>query len=257
MESETASFHLIKTQEGITPLQGEMSNVRKTIILLLMPLAACAQQSLKIDRGVTFQLTGDTFLLDSLVMDDGSVLLLDGGYTTCLIRAGYFAAGKDVEIIGIGRDGKRGRDGADAANRSLDLPGKDGTSGAPGLKLTLNFSSLALQSKLEIRLTGGRGGDGGHGGSIYQHAATSAAERPTVGPGGSGGDGGNGGDLIIGCPSDLEKTVRDKIVTNAQGGAGGKSGTPPELKTPAWYYQDERNGVPGHEGKVTVVYLKR
>ncbi len=234
-----------------------MNKLYKTIFLLWLASVANAQPSLKIERGVRFQLTGDTFLLDSLVMEDNAVLLLDTRHKSCLIRANFFSAGAQDSIIGVGRDGKRGSDGAEASMRSLDLPGKDGTSGTPGIHLTLNFSNVALQSTLEIRLYGGRGGDGGRGGSIYQHAATSAAERPNIGPGGSGGDGGNGGDVIISCPSDLEEIIKDKIIIHAQGGIAGKSGTPQELKTPAWYYQYERNGVQGRQGKVKMLYLKR
>lgn len=234
-----------------------MSKSLTIVFFLSLVWVTNAQPSLKIEKGVRFQLTGDTFLLDSLVMSDSSVLLLDTRHASCVIRANYFLSGRDVRIIGIGRDGKRGSDGAEAAMRSLDLPGKPGTSGTPGINLTLNFSDLALQGSLEIILYRGRGGDGGRGGSVYQHAATSAAERPNVGLGGNGGDGGNGGNVIFGCPSDLENRVRDKVVINAQGGIGGKSGTPPELKTPAWYFQSERNGVNGREGKLTVLNLKR
>jgi hypothetical protein len=229
----------------------------RVICALLLASAVSAQPSLKIEKGVRFQLTGDTFLLDSLLMGDSSVLLLDVRHIACLIRANYFSAGNGVIIIGIGHDGKRGNDGADASARALDLPGKDGTSGTPGMNLTLNFSNLDLQGLLVIELYGGRGGDGGRGGSIYQYAATNAAERPNQGRGGSGGDGGNGGNLIFSCPSDLENIVKDKIVINAQGGLGGKSGTPPELRTPAWYYEYERNGVDGRKGKVELLHLKR
>jgi hypothetical protein len=232
----------------------EMASV---ICCLLLASAVNAQPSLRIEKGVRFQLTGDTFLLDSLVMEDSAVLLMDTRYKSCLIRANFFSVGNQDIIIGIGRDGKRGSDGADASIRALDLPGKDGTSGTPGVHLTLNLSKVALQALLAINLYGGRGGDGGQGGSIVQHAATSVAERPNQGHGGSGGDGGNGGDVIISCPAELEKIINDKIIVNVQGGPGGKSGTPPELKTPAWYYQNERNGVAGREGKVTVLYLKR
>jgi hypothetical protein len=256
VESKAASLYHHEIKKGVET-QTDMNKLFKTIFLLLLASVANAQPSLKIEKGVRFQLTGDTFLLDSLVMEDSAVLLLDTRHKSCLIRANFFSVGTQDSIIGIGRDGKRGNDGVEAAMRSLDLPGKDGRSGTPGIHLTLNFSNLVLQNTLEIILYGGRGGDGGRGGLIYQHAATSAAERPNIGPGGNGGDGGSGGDVILSCPSDLEETVKDKIVIHAQGGIAGKSGTPLELKTPAWYYQYERNGVKGRKGKVTLLFLKR
>ena len=72
-----------------------------------------------------------------------------------------------------------------------------------------------------------------------------------------GGDGGNGGSVIISCPLDMEEIVSDKIIINAQGGTGGSSGTPPELKAPAWFYAYEKKGAAGLSGKVKMLYLKR
>ena len=249
----------MKRQIFFVPLLDKSWNlgITKTIFCLTLAAAVNAQSSLKIEKGVQFQLTGDTFLLDSLVMEDSAALLLDVRYKSSLVRANYFSAGSGVSIIGIGRDGAPGSDGVDASMRGTNLAGKDGTSGSPGINLTLYFFNLSLQSQLEIDLYGGAGGDAGRGGSMTYHAATTSAERPNQAVGGNGGDGGNGGTVIISCPSDLEKIVTDKIVINAQGGKGGKSGTPPELKTPAWYYQYERNGAAGRKGKVKFIYLKR
>lgn len=229
----------------------------RTIFFLLLASVAHAQPSLKVERGVWFQLTGDTFLLDSLVMQDSSVLLLDTRHKSCLIRANYFSIGKNVKIKGNGRDGGDGRDGGEGIQEALDVPGKDGNRGTPGINLTMNFSNLELQDVLEISLYGGRGGKGGVGGNIIKRAPKNLSETPNQGHGGNGGEGGNGGDMIISCPYDLEKIMKDKIVIDSHGGSGGNSGTPPELKIPKWYFANERNGLSGSDGKLKVLYLKR
>src|SRR5882672_9507145 len=128
-----------------------MIRLVKTLCCLLLGSALTAQPSLKVEKGVVFQLTGDTFLLDSLVMRDSSILLLDMRHNSCLIRTNYFSAGNGVLIVGVGHDGKRGSDGTGG----IDLAGRDGTYGSPGINLTLNFSNLSLQGQLEIDLYGG------------------------------------------------------------------------------------------------------
>lgn len=230
----------------------------RTIFFLLLTSVVHAQQpSLKVKRGVWFQLKGDTFLLDSLIMEDSSMLLLDTRYKSCFIRIKYFSIGNNVKIIGNGRDGDNGRDGGEGSLEALDVPGKDGNHGTHGINLTLNFSNLELQSALEIYLYGGRGGKGGTGGNIIKRAPKNLSETPNQGHGGNGGDGGNGGEVIVSCPSDLEKIIKDKIAIDSSGGIGGSSGTPLELRIPKWYFANERNGQPGNEGKIKLLYLKR
>src|SRR5260370_41807725 len=149
----------------------------RIIFFLLLTSVVHAQPSLKVKRGVRFQLKGDTFLLDSLIMEDSSMLLLDTRYKSCFIRIKYFSIGNNVKIIGNGGDGDNGRDGGGGSLEALEVPGKDGNHGTHGINLTLNCSNMELQSAMESYLYGGRGGRGGRGGNIIKRSTKKISEK--------------------------------------------------------------------------------
>ncbi len=222
------------------------------------------QPSLRIEKGMNFQLTSEQLLLDSLVMQDSSVLLLDNRYSTNIIRVNFLSIGKYCMLIGSGKDGENGTDGKNGFDRSPGLDGKKGEIGFSAVNLVLSFSKLSLRDNFIINLSGGNGGVGGVGGIIepshetnvsWEGKSTKSSPYEMRGANASGGDGGDGGDITIYYPIELNAAVKEKIKINTDAGIGGKPGIPTDLQSPN-PYPKEAKGISGANGTLNIIILK-
>jgi len=218
--------------------------------------------SLKIDHGAVFQLTGKSFSLDTLIMGDSSILLLDGRYSTTLLRANFVSVGNGCVMSGHGKDGENGAPGADGSS-SLYAAGKDGHTGFSGVNLFFNFSDILFKDSLQVLLIGGRGGDGGPGGAVTSSLSGISAPgrdgRAQVGSPGHGGDGGDGGNITVSFPAEYKEIVQGLFKINNMGGPGGNPAT---FTVPINYRSLDSNPPPragkqGAAGKIKYVTLRR
>ncbi len=199
------------------------------VYLLFAGHLVLAQPSLKIDRGVVFQLTGDSFSVDSLIMADSSVLLLDDGHANNLIHANYVSIGNHCVLRGDGKNGENGPPGADGSS-SAYANGKDGRGGFSAVNLFLNLTQLETKDLFRIVLIGGKGGNGGMGGAVTSSLSgisspnASRLNAPAQGSPGNGGDGGRGGNVTLSFPESLDAVVKERIKIINVGGEGGDPG---------------------------------
>ena len=240
-------------------------NSMKLILLVLFAsVNLYGQPSLRIEKGVNFQMTSEQLILDSLVMQDSSTLLLDNRYLTNIIRVNFLSIGKYCMLIGSVKDGENGTAGKNGFERSPGLDGGKGKTGLSAVNLVFSFSKLSLPDNFIIKLSGGKGGDGGVGGIIEpSHDTNVSWESQSVrsspyemrGTNASGGDGGDGGDITIYYPIELDASVTEKIRINTDGGIGGKPGIPTDLQNPN-PYPKEVKGTPGAKGALNIIILK-
>ncbi|HQQ98832.1 MAG TPA: hypothetical protein PLX35_16285 [Cyclobacteriaceae bacterium] len=240
--------------------------------MLLCTSSVCAQQTLRVNPGEIFQLTGKTFLLDSLILGDSSQLLLDDHFDLTLIRCDYVSLGKGCAIMGIGKPGGQGLVGINSNSRAYS-DGRPGTSGFAGISLIFNLRYLHMDGDFIINLTGGEGGEGGAGGTI---ARTPTATNPAVGTTtrystgvipqpnstrdnsfgepGAGGAGGRGGNLTLSFPSEYSTLIKEHFIIINQGGNGGNAAI---VDMPVEGQQSGRPGARGRKGKVQMIPQRR
>jgi hypothetical protein len=244
----------------------------RLIFMLMFCQSVFAQQTLRVNRGEIFQLTGRNFSLDSLILADSSQLLLDDHFDLTLIRSDYVSIGKGCAIIGIGKPGAQGLSGANSTSASYS-DGRPGAAGFAGISLILNVRYLHLDGDFIINLTGGQGGDGGVGGAI---ARTQRAQNPAVGTTsryttgvipqpastrdnsygapGAGGAGGRGGNLTFSFPGEYAALIKDHFIILNPGGNGG---LPAIMDVPVDEQQTGRPGAKGRKGKVVMIPQRR
>jgi hypothetical protein len=216
--------------------------IRFIVVLLFAPVAAFSQ--IRIDKLVipakeTYALTGtDIIVVDTLIMNDSSTILLNTAKRDNFIHAKSLVARKGARIMGVGSKGERGKDGSKGL--TIDGPCIDGTPGHGGTggshgdngnNLFLYLNQLTVTGSLTIDLRGSDGGDGGNGG---QGGGGSLGTRVCVGGtggpggnGGTGGNGGNGGALTISCKEcidSLRAMLGHRLLVKNYAGFGGLGG---------------------------------
>jgi hypothetical protein len=178
------------------------------------------QPSLTLEKNIVFKLSGDLFEMDSLVMRDSSVLILDNKHLTTTIRADHIFVGKGCIIYGAGENGWNMYSRIDPNNCG---------NGFSATNFIINFSKLEISDFIELQLFGGNGGQGVKWG---QGAC----------------DGGNGGNVTLSYPSELDGLVREKIVIKNWGGAAGLG------QVDVGY---QRKGVAGAPGLTRYITIKK
>jgi hypothetical protein len=215
--------------------------IRFIVVLVLAPLATFAQirmSKLVVPEKQTYKIQGtDIIVVDTLIMNDSSVIELNRSKKDNFIHAKHLIAKKGARIMGVGEKGQKGKDG----NKGISMdgpcidgtPGHNGTGGShgdSGMNLFLYFNQLTITGSLTIDLRGSDGGDGGNGGNGGGGSmGTRVCVGGTGGPGGSGGTGGNGGNggtLTISCKDciDLRALLGEQLLVRNYAGFGGVGG---------------------------------
>jgi hypothetical protein len=215
-----------------------------SIVMACLALArsVSAQGNVLVQTRQEYKLDRDTLVVDELVLDDSSRILLTKQVS--VIRAKRILIGSGCAIIGQGEkgaDGKNGRSFAEASGvcrAGLNgEPGKVGTKGRAGKYLVLETAELQIKSTLNIELAGGNGGDGGKGGNGSAGSWTTIHCEANGGSGGNGGNGGNGGSggnifLIVTNQNVLELAGKINLINRGgyrglgvEGGRAGQHGT--------------------------------
>lgn len=195
-------------------------------------------EKLVISTGQTFELNeSDILVVDTLVMEDSSKIILNRDKADNFIHAKVIDVGNNCTIIGNGRngvDGEKGLGGYTAIGPCKDgIAGRKGTAGTSatsGINLYFYFDQLHIRGRLTFELSGGNGGDGGRGGN--GGGGSPGTRLCAGGDGGAGGDGsrggngGNGGTLTFTTKgsAELRSLLGNKIQVRNYGGNGGLGG---------------------------------
>jgi hypothetical protein len=208
---------------------------------LFVSLGAHAQRTLAklvLQKNEIFSFdTINELRVDTLILQDSSIIYLNKLKPKNFIRANYIQVGKGCVINGQGIAGRKGRLGV--AGTSPVMPcqnggrggnGYDGTHGSAGTHFYLYFNHCEFNGTLIVRLEGGNGGDGGNGGTGGNASSgTVHCSGGNGGDGGNGGNGGNGGDggsftiICEHCPN-VRAFIGNEIRVKNQGGYYGREG---------------------------------
>ncbi|AYB32058.1 hypothetical protein [Chryseolinea soli] len=241
------------------------------ITLLFVPTLSNAQiriPSLEIPRNTSYEIPGDTLLVDHLIMHDSSKLILNKTCNASFIKAKKITAGVSCSIVGNGNNGTNGKNGKDSdhpygpcKSGVTGEQGKSGTNGTSGKNLTLEVDYLELNHLILINLNGGNGGYGGNGGngsSGNKGTAHCLSNGGDGGNGGNGGDGGSGGSLALSCTNcgyNFSLSEKVKLVNHGgyrgfegEGGMGGIKGNGSSEKV-SRHGNKGKNGLAGKNGK--------
>ncbi len=174
--------------------------------------------------------------LDTLILEDNSMLVVPAGTVSLQLSASEVQIGRGVKIQAQGMPGKDGAPGTGYSTPAQDCEsGKDGGTGASGepgqrgVDLSLRFNFIKLGS-LVIDTSGGAGGNGGDGGNGQNAGEFDYCTAPEGGDGGAGGNGADGGDggqvrLFYTTASDLDQaSIRKSITIISKGGEAGAAG---------------------------------
>jgi hypothetical protein len=236
-----------------------------TLFLIAFASVCLAQvrvSKLEIGKNEEYTLShSDILVADTLIMMDSSRLNLNKLKYENYIRAQVVIIGNHCVIDGKGIDGRDGRNG-----RPGDTPfgpckdgengrdGSNGLDGGPGIDLYLYFSSIQINGKLIINLSGGNGGKGGNGGN--GGGGSPGTVHCLGGDGGDGGNGANGGSGGIGgtlniscktCPN-IRTLFGKKIIFMNGGGNFGFAGIPGYGGSPG-LGPSRKNGKTGERGE--------
>jgi hypothetical protein len=206
------------------------------------PAAATANR-LVLKQGEIYQLKGNQFFLDTLILLDGATLRLDKKFNTTTLRVSFLSYGDKCTIEGRGLNGEDGADlitenttmartnmtttttliGKGIDPRTNTMPdmtpqGKSGQTGTSGVNLRLYCKEIRAASALSIHLGGGDGGMGG----LYNASQQSTIIKTGRARGGSGGD---GGDVVISYPETLRDRISSFFNVVNQGGYAGNNPT--------------------------------
>jgi hypothetical protein len=214
----------------------------------------------------------DILVVDTLVMEDSSRIVLNKLKKENYIRTKVIIIGNHCTIDGSGVHGSAGRPArivnttVGPCQKGVDgKPGGRGLDGSAAVSLFLYVENISIKGRLYINLTGGNGGQGGRGGDGgYGGQGTLYCAGGDGGNGGIGGRGGNGGDGGIiwvdcqQCPLDYSSIGKTLIINcrggyNGIGGIGGAAGNPglsPSRSKglPGKVGEDGPNGTVGKNG---------
>jgi hypothetical protein len=248
-----------------------MSRVVFTTLSFCFFVSICAAQirlnKLVLEAKEKYQIIGsDIMVVDTLVMNDSSSIILNPSKLDNFIHAKIASFGKGCAIYGHGINGAVGKHGENGAAQSSPCRngafGKNAFSGERGkdaTNLSLYLNVMKINGSLIVNLNGGDGGKGGIGGRGGDGGSgtrvCAGGDGGSGGNGADGGDGGNGGAFSISCkqcPS-LHLIMGDKLIVKnyggfggvgGDGGVGGQAGLGP--------LRDGKNGQRGTEGKHAV-----
>jgi len=243
-----------------------MSRVVFTLSFCLFVSTCSAQirlSKLVIEAKEKYQILGsDIIVVDTLVMNDSSSIILNSSKVDNFIHAKIASFGYGCSIYGHGINGASGKQGENGATQSAPCrsgaPGKNAFTGERGkdaINLSLYLTTMKIKGSLIVNLNGGdggkgggggRGGDGGSGTRVCQ-----AGDGGNGGNGADGGDGGNAGAFSINCKQcpNLHLIMGEKLLlknyggfggVGGDGGAGGQAGLGP--------LRDGKNGQRGTDG---------
>jgi hypothetical protein len=219
---------------------------------------------LVIESKEKYQILGtDIIVVDTLVMNDSSSIILNPLKQDNFIHAKIASFGKGCMIFGHGINGSAGNPGENGFTQSSPCrngsPGKNASSGERGrdaTNLSLYITNMKINGSIIVNLNGGEGGKGGSGGRGGNGGSGTrvcpAGDGGSGGNGGGGGDGGNGGAFSISCKQcpNLHMILGEKLIVKnyggfgsvgGDGGLGGQAGLGP--------VKDGKNGQRGTEGQ--------
>lgn len=245
-----------------------MSRVVFLILSFFLFISVCSAQirlnKLIIEAKEKYQILGsDIIVVDTLVMQDSSSIILNSSKLDNFIHAKIASFGKGCAIYGHGINGVAGKQGENGVTQSAPCRngtlGKNAFSGERGrdaTNLSLYLNVMKINGSLLVNLNGGDGGKGGSGGRGGDGGSgtrvCAAGDGGSGGNGADGGDGGNGGAFSISCKQcpDLHLIMGEKLIVKnyggfggvgGDGGVGGQAGLGP--------LRDGKNGLRGTEGK--------
>jgi len=193
---------------------------------------------LVIEAKEKYQILGtDIIVVDTLVMNDSSSIILNSSKQDNFIHAKIASIGKGCTIYGHGMDRISGKQGENGITQSSPCrngsPGKNGSPGERGrdaINLSLYLTVMKINGSLMVTLNGGDGGKGGNGGRGGDGGSgtrvCAAGDGGNGGNGADGGDGGNGGAFSFNCKNcpDLHLILGEKLIIKNYGGFGGVGG---------------------------------
>lgn len=218
----------------------------------------------------------DILVVDTLIMQDSSKIVLNKTKSENYIHAKQVIIGKGCLIdgeIASGKSGKAGKNGitsnAPCSNGGPGANGLNGQVGPVGITLSLYLTHINVEGSLMLNLDGGDGGDGGKGGN--GGGGGSGTTVCLAGNGGHGGNGGNGalggqgGTLNIHCKEcfDLHLLIGEKIIIRnyggfgglaGSGGFGGQAGLGPSPTKDGRNGAAGKHGIQGRQGKRGYIY---
>lgn len=182
--------------------------------------------------------------LQRLVLEDGAVLRVAPGLSRIELKAEQVWIGRNVRLLGAGRDGAPGVNGLGGVDAQGCEPGGNGQAGAPGedgqagVSVDLQLGLQAFDSLL-IDVRGGHGGPGGSGG-----AGGMGGNSPTC----AGGLGGMGGAAGVGGAGGVGGEVRVRYWSAGRDGLLAVSNYGPGLTLLTRGGQGAQPGMPGAGG---------
>lgn len=185
-----------------------------------------------------YELKGsDILVVDTLILMDSAVLLLNKLKTENFIHARRLVFYKGSLIDGKGIQGIRGRNGRPGTSSSAPCSdggtggiGTEGTNGGNGITLYLAFTDIVIHGVPTIDVSGGDAGDGGNGGIGGGGGAgtriCAGGNGGNGGPGSNGGNGGNAGTITFQAKSvpELRAMIGERIFVRNYGGNAGIGG---------------------------------
>jgi len=213
-----------------------------------------------------YKIETDILVVDTLVMGDSSVIMLDKKKQESFLHFKLAKIGNGCLIIGRGKNGIKGKDGLKGKNGngpcSDGLNGSNGGNGAngeAGSNLSIYLSQVDLYGNLTVDIAGGDGGNGGRGGDGGNGTGgTKVCQGGDAGNGGNGGNGGiggNGGVLKLfchNCSTDLIMLENKKLfykIFAGYGGEGGQEGSSGNIGLGSKEGKGGKDGIAGKEGE--------
>ncbi|CAN5153621.1 hypothetical protein BH09BAC3_BH09BAC3_16780 [soil metagenome] len=220
-----------------------MKRISAVVLGLLLSSATWGQihlNQLTIKKGETYTIIGsDILVVDDLIMEDGSTLVLNSLKPENYLRFRSATFGKECKIDGRGVPGLKGRPGRPGIspnNPCTDggpgTKGTEGTYGGNGTNVFIYLSDIKMNGSLFIDVSGGDGGDGGNGGNggggTPGTRVCKGGDGGASADGSAGGQGGNSGTVSFIAPAipELRNFIGDKITVHNYGGNGGFGGQP-------------------------------
>jgi len=185
-----------------------------------------------------YELKGsDILVVDTLILMDSAVLLLNKLKPENFIHARKVVFYKGSLIDGKGVSGVRGRNGRPGASSSAPCSdgitggiGSEGTNGGNGISLYFAFNDIVVRGVPTIDVSGGDAGDGGDGGvGGGGGSGTRICAGGNGGSGGLGSNGGNGGHagtitFQASSVPELRAMLGERIIIRNYGGNPGYGG---------------------------------